>query len=306
MKSNARKESKLSSRTLLEQPLLSARKKAVWPQIWSRLSTGGAIFLLLFLSALFLIPFIWLFITALKTPADMGAFPIVWWPSQPQWQNFALATTLINFWTFAGNSFLLSAIQSVLVTLTSAMVGFGFARLQGWGKRPLFLIMLATLMLPSIVGLIPTYIIFSQIGFINTYWPWVVWGLASSPFLSFLFRQFFTTIPKELEEAAIVDGCGYLRIFAQIFLPISLPVIATSLVLSFSGTWGDWLAPELFLNPDNTTLGVALSYGYTDPHGAVLQNVLAAGCILYIIPMLVVFFVAQRYFTRGIVTTGLK
>lgn len=297
----------MSSKVLTNQQFFAQKRRTtIWRKIWSPLNTTGVWFLLFFFSAIFLLPLFWLLVTALKSTSDLAAFPISWWPGQAQWGNFVLATTLINFWQFAGNSFLLAAIQSVLVTITSAMVGFGFARLEGWGKRPLFVIMLATLMLPSIVALIPTYIIFSQVGFINTYWPWVAWGLASSPFLSFLFRQFFSAFPKELEEAAIMDGCGYGRIFWQIFMPLSLPVIATSLVLSFSAVWGDWLSPNLFLSPDNTTLGVALSTGYTNTQGIPLENVLAAGCILYIIPMLIVFFVAQRYFTRGIVTTGLK
>lgn len=281
--------------------------KRALPSRWrSKMGTIGAVLLLLFFTAIFIMPFAWLFITALKPITDLQAFPIIWWPSQPQWGNFATATTLINFWGYAGNSFLLSTLQSVLVTLTSALVGFGFARLEGWGKRPLFLLMLSTLMLPAIVGLIPTYVIFSRLGLIDTYWPWVLWGLASSPFLSFLFRQFFSTIPLELEEAAIVDGCGYGRIFAQIFLPLSLPVLATSLILSFSSVWGDWLGPSLFLDPDNTTLSVAISRGYADNHGITMVNVLAAGCILYIIPMLILFFAAQRYFTRGIVMSGLR
>jgi multiple sugar transport system permease protein len=282
-------------------------KKSSRLRIWrSRFSTAVVLFLLLFFSAVFLIPFLWLFITAIKPIDDMSAFPVLLWPSHPAWDNFVLATTLINFWNFAGNSFLLATIQSVLVTITSAMVGFAFARLQGVGKNLLFMIMLATLMLPAIVATIPTYVIFSRLGLIGNYWPWVIWGLASSPFLNFLFRQFFSTIPVELEEAALMDGCSYWRIFCQIFLPLSGPVIATSLILSFSAVWGDWLTPELFLSSDNTTLGVALSTGYTDAHGITLNNVLAAGCILYIIPMLVLFFAAQRYFTRGIVMSGLR
>ena len=143
-------------------------------------------------------------------------------------------------------------------------------------------------------------------GLVNTYWPWVLWGLASSPYLVFLYRQFFSAIPAELEEAAILDGCGYGRIFWRIFLPLSVPVIVTAFLLSFVGVWGDFVAPALFLSQNNTTLAVALSTGYVDPQGNGLPNVQAAAALLYVIPEIVVFFFAQRYFVRGIVTSGLK
>jgi ABC-type glycerol-3-phosphate transport system permease component len=258
------------------------------------------------LAVLFVAPFLWIAITALKTPAQIAAFPVQFWPSQPDWHNFAQAFTQINFLAYAANSAMLATINASLTTITSALVGFGFARLKGWGKRPLFLIMLSTMMLPQIVTLIPTYVLFSRVGLVNTYWPWILWGLASSPYLIFLYRQFFSAIPAELEEAAILDGCGYGRIFWRIFLPLSLPVIVTAFLLSFVGVWGDFVAPALFLSQNNTTLAVALSTGYTDPQGNGLPNVQAAAALLYVIPEIVVFFFAQRYFVRGIVTSGLK
>jgi ABC-type glycerol-3-phosphate transport system permease component len=161
-------------------------------------------------------------------------------------------------------------------------------------------------MLPPILTAIPTYILFARIGLINTYWPWLFWGLAASPFLIFLFRQFFASIPKELEEAAILDGCSYWRIYWQIFMPLSTPVIITAVLLSFTMTWGDWFTPSIFLSSDNTTLAVALRTSYTDSHGNQLLNIVAAGSIIYMLPVLLLFFGAQRYFVRGIVTTGLK
>jgi multiple sugar transport system permease protein len=261
---------------------------------------------LLALVIIFGAPFIWLVVTALKTPAELVAFPVHFLPSQPDWNNFIQALTSINFAAYAANSLILSTTYATLITLSSALVGFGFARLRGWGKRPLFMIMLSTLMLPQIVTLIPTYILFSHLGFVDTYWPWVLWGLASSPYLVFLFRQFFSAIPLELEEAAILDGCGYGRVFWRIFLPLSIPVIVTAFLLSFTWVWGDYISPALLLNQDNTTLAVAISGLYLDPHGNALQTVQAAGALIYIIPEIVVFFFAQRYFVRGIVTSGLK
>jgi len=272
----------------------------------SRLSDAGKYILLLILAMIFVGPFYWLFSTALKTIADLAAFPPQFWPAHLDWGNFLQAFTIVNFAAYAANSFILATTYSILITLSSALVGFGFARLKGKGKRPLFLIMLSTLMLPQIITIIPTYVIFARLGLIDTYWPWVLWGLGSSPFLSFLFRQFFSTIPPELEEAAILDGCGYGRIFWRIFLPVSVPVIVTSLIISFTGVWGDYITPQLFLSQQNTTLAVAMSVGYTDPHGNPLTNVIAAGSIFYILPVLIIFFFAQRYFVNGIVTTGMK
>ena len=270
------------------------------------LSEASKYILLMALLILFAGPFLWLLITALKTQDEMVAYPIHFLPTIPIWDNFVQAFTRINFLAYTANSFILSSIYATLVTLSSALVGFGFARLKGWGKRPLFLIMLSTMMLPTIVTLIPTYILFSHLGLVDTYWPWVLWGLSASPYLVFLFRQFFTAIPGELEEAAILDGCGYGRIFWQIFLPLSAPVLVTAFLLSFTWVWGDYIAPSLLLSQDNQTLVVGISIGYLDPHGNGLATIQAAAALIYIIPEILVFFVAQRYFVRGIVTSGMK
>ncbi len=270
------------------------------------LSTAGKYLVLLVLACIFIGPFLWLVDIALKTPAELMAFPVEFLPAHPYWNNFIQAFTSINFMAYAGNSVILSSVYATLVTLSSAIVGFGFARLKARAKRPLFLIMLSTLMLPNIVTLIPTYMVFSQLNLINTYWPWVFWGLMSSPFLVFLFRQFFSAIPGELEEAAILDGCGYGRIFWRIFLPLAIPAIVTAFLISFTGVWGDFLTPLLLLNQDNTTLAVAMTAGYVDLHNNPLITVQAAGALLYILPEILLFFFAQRYFVRGIVTSGLK
>jgi ABC-type glycerol-3-phosphate transport system permease component len=261
---------------------------------------------LIVFSVIFVAPFVWLVETALKDTSELNAFPIRWLPQQPQWANFARALTMIDYGRYARNSFVLATLYAVLTTMTSALVGFGFARLRGWGKGPLFIVKLSTMMLPPILTIIPTYMIFARLGLIYTYWPWVFWGLSASPFLSFLYRQFFAGIPLELEDAAIIDGCGYGRIFWRIFMPLSKPVTATVAIFSFQWVWGDWFAPLIFLSQDNTTLAVAMSSGYANAQGFILTNVLSAGTIFYTLPVLVLFFLAQRYFVQGIVTTGLK
>jgi ABC-type glycerol-3-phosphate transport system permease component len=271
-----------------------------------RRNAAGTYVLLMTLAVLFAGPFAWLVLAALKTKAEWVSIPTKILPETPQWGNFVQALTEINFPAYLGNSLFLSFMFATIVTFSSAAVGFGFARLRGRGKRPLFVLVLATMMLPQILTLIPTYVLFARMGLVNTYWPWVMWALGASPFFVFLFRQFFAAIPAELEEAAIIDGCGYGRIFLQIFLPLSRPVLLTSFLLSFTWTWGDYIAPALFLDPDQTTLSVAIAAFYLDPHGNPDATVQAAAAAMYVVPVLVIFLFAQRYFIRGVVSSGVK
>lgn len=260
--------------------------------------------LLIVVAVVFVIPLLWLVSIAFKNAGELASS--AWLPHSLSWANFHDALTLIPFGRYALTSVLLATVQATLTTLSSAMVGFGFARLRARGKRSLFLIVVATLMLPQIVTLIPTYLIFARVHLIYTYWPWVLWGLAGSAFLIFLFRQTFTSMPMDLEDAAIIDGCGYFRIFATIFLPLAKAVTVTGFILSFTAAWGDFIAPSLFLSQDQTTLAVGLSNGYQTAAGTPLNNALAAGAILYILPILLLFVVAQRAFIGGFVTSGLK
>jgi multiple sugar transport system permease protein len=276
------------------------------PLAKGRLSAGAIYVLLMALAVLFVGPFVWLLLAALKTRDEWAAVPMHILPQQAQWGNFVHALTDINFPAYAVNSLFLSTMYAVLVTASSAAVGFGFARLRGSGKRGLFLVLLSTMMLPQILTLLPTYVLFSKLGLVNTYWPWVLWGFAASPYLIFLFRQFFAAIPRELEDAAIIDGCGWTRIFLRIFLPLSRPVLITSFLLSFIWTWGDYIAPALLLDVDHTTLSVAITAWYRDPHGNAIPTVQAAAAALYVLPALLIFLFAQRYFVRSVVASGVK
>ncbi|MEU6904138.1 carbohydrate ABC transporter permease [Streptomyces coeruleorubidus] len=271
-----------------------------------RRSAGSVYVLLLALSVIFVGPLVWLLLAALKTREEWAAVPTKVLPEHAQWSNFTHALTDINFPAYALNSLFLATTYATLITLSSAAVGFGFARLRAPGKRALFLVLLSTMMLPQVLTLLPTYVLFSRIGLVNTYWPWVLWGLAASPFLAFLFRQFFAAIPRELEDAAIIDGCGWGRIFFRIFLPLSRPVLITAFLLSFTWSWGDYIAPALLLDVDHTTLSVAITAWYEDPHGNPLPTVQAAAAGLYVLPVLMIFLFAQRYFVRSVVSSGVK
>ncbi|MEV4197883.1 carbohydrate ABC transporter permease [Micromonospora globbae] len=268
----------------------------------------GLYALLLVLAALFLTPLVWLLVLALKGPGEMLEFPPHFLPRNPRWQNFIDAMTFenVDFLGYTRNSLILSIMYAALATISSAFVGFGLARLPAPGKKAIFALLVGTLMIPHMITLIPTYLIYSKVGLLNTYWPWVLSGLAGSSFLAFMFRQFFAGMPRELEDASIVDGCGYYRMFWRIFLPLSKPVLATSFVLSFVWTWGDWIMPAMLLNDEKSTLAVAVGSLYRDSAGNIVLHLIAAAAVLYSLPVLVLFLSLQRLFIRGIATSGLR
>jgi ABC-type glycerol-3-phosphate transport system permease component len=223
-------------------------------------------------------------------------------------ENFKYATTLIDFWKFARNSLVLCGISLVTSTVTSGLVGYAFARIDAPGRGLLFMIILSTMMLPGIVTQIPTYILFYKIGFLNTYWPWILGGIGGNAFFIFLYRQFFSAIPREMEEAARIDGCSIFRTYWMIFLPMSLPVVATVAILNFQGTWGDVITPFMYLKQEHYPLATALSiisYTAGGTKQIITQVSIAAG-ILFMIPVVITFFLGQRHIVEGIVTTGVK
>jgi multiple sugar transport system permease protein len=255
-------------------------------------------------AVLMIAPFVTLIISALTPISQMGLDR--WLPTYPRWANFRDATQYIPFWSMLKSSVVLSSLFAVLTTFSSALTGYGFARLRGPGKKILFALLIGTMMVPPIVTLIPTYLLFSDYHLVGTYWPWVLWGAAGTPYAIFLYRQYFAGIPKELEEAAVLDGAGQLRIFVQIFLPLSRPLLVTAFVLAFNMVWGDFIAPDLLLNQSNTTLAVGVASGYENNHGYPLYNLVAGGALLYVVPVILLFLFAQRSYVRGFATSGLK
>jgi len=186
------------------------------------------------------------------------------------------------------------------------MAGFAFSRFRVPGRDRLFMIVIALLIVPSIVTIIPQFIVFARLHLTNTYWPWILWGLTASPFHIFLFRQFFASFPKELEDAAEVDGCGPFRVFWQIFLPNAKPALATSFIFNFGGVWGDYFNPLIFLSEAQTTLAVKLSTAYADPVGNRLTTITLAASVVYVVPLVILFFLGQKHILKGAVLSGLK
>lgn len=260
---------------------------------------------LLACSFLFLMPIFLAFTNSLN---PWNSTPSIW-PKSFRFENYADATTMLDFWLFFKNSLIICAISVVTTTFSSGLVGYAFARIQARGKNVLFMIILATMMLPGIVTQIPMYILFHKFGLLDTFYPWLIWGLGGSPFFIFLFRQFFTAIPTEIEDAARIDGCSIFRTYWNIFLPLSLPAIATASIMSFQFAWGDFIGPFMFLSESKYPLATALStIGYTQPGNfkLVIQQVSSAASFLFMLPVVLVFFIGQRFLVEGIVTTGVK
>jgi ABC-type glycerol-3-phosphate transport system permease component len=258
---------------------------------------------LLGLGALFSVPVVWMLSSSLHTLPDVFAQPYRWLPDPPQWQNYVRAVTILPVPRFLWNTIVITAPVMVATALSSALVAYGFARFRFPGRDVLFSLCLATMMLPGQVTMIPLYILFARLGWVDTYLPLIVPALFGSPFYIFLLRQFFLTIPKDSEEAALIDGASRLRIWWSIILPQARPAMATVLIFTFIGTWNDFFGPLLYLNsPEKATLTLGLNLMKTQVlgSGVVEWNILMAGSLLVLVPNVVLFFLAQQHFIKGI------
>jgi multiple sugar transport system permease protein len=263
---------------------------------------------LIVVTLLISIPFIYLVVTSLKLDTEYNAWPIRFFPATPQWGNYAeVFNPRHRIFRYTGNTLFLAFTQTTLSIITSSMGGFAFSRFTDVpGRNRLFSIVIALIILPGMVTIIPQFIVFSRLGITNTYWPWILWGLGGSAFTIFLFRQFFLSFPKELEDAAEVDGCNPFRIYWQIFLPNTKPALATAFIFGFSAVWGDWFTPVIYLSHRRTTLPVIIAGAFTNPQGQTLVTVTLAASTLYTLPLILMFFLGQQYILKGVVTSGLK
>lgn len=256
------------------------------------------------LAAMFVLPIVWLVSSSFKSQFEFSSPN--WIPEEPTLQNYVDAVTEVDFPHYLKNTVFLASAFTILHVLSSSLAGYAFARLRAPGRDKLFLLVVASLLVPQLVTFIPQFVVFSRLHLVNTYWPWIAWGAAGGALYIFLFRQFFLNFPRELEEAAEIDGCGPFKIYWRIFLPNSLPALATVAIFSFQWVWNDYLFAALLLDTDKTTLAVAIGGGYYDLQGRQLLAPTMAGMVLYALPLIVVFFFIQRYIIQGIVTTGTK
>jgi multiple sugar transport system permease protein len=253
---------------------------------------------------LMLVPLVWVVMTSFETLAQTQHFPPILWPGSFQWNNYPRAFTSVPFGTWFLNTTIVTVTVVVSNLVFCSLAAYGFARIRFWGKSIAYFFLLATLMIPVQVVLIPTFPIVKQMHLINTLGALIVPNLANV-FGIFLLTQFFRTLPIELEEAARIDGASRLKILVTIVLPLSLPALATLAVIQFLWTWNDFLWPLVTIfNPDAFTIQLGLM-SFQGSH-VNDTNLLMAGNVMSMLPMLVLFIAAQRYFVRGIATQGLK
>ena len=254
-----------------------------------------------------MIPFFWMISTSLKTAGDVYLYPPKWIPNPMQFVNYKTVVELVPLGRFAFNSAFIVTMVMIGTLLSCSFSAYGFARLRAPGRDIIFLLILATMMLPSAVTLVPTYIAFNHLGWINSFKPLIVPAFFGSPFFLFLLRQFYLSIPRELEESARIDGASSYRIWWDLMLPLTKPALATVAVFTFFGTYNDFFGPLIYLSDQSKqTVAVALSYFSGSPTAGPQMHLLMAMTLLATIPSLIVFLFAQRYFVQSIVTTGLK
>ena len=268
---------------------------------------------LVLLSLVFFMPFLWMLSTSLKPIEETMTTPPKWIPSKLLWDNYPKAIAYhsdelgyIPFLVYARNTLLVTILTVTGAVLSNTLVAYSFARLKWPGKDLFFGLTLATMMVPFPVTMVPTFSLFKWLGWVGTYRPLWVPAFFGGAFSIFLLRQFFRTIPMELSEAAKIDGASEVRIFLDVVLPLARPAVAVVALFTFMGTWNDFLGPLIYLVDGNTfTLSQGLQ-AYQTQHGGTPWNLLMAASCLVILPVVIVFFLAQKVFIQGIATSGLK
>ena len=253
----------------------------------------------------FIFPFLWLVSTSLKPDEQIFALPPKLIPNPVQWENYTRMFKYFPFSRFFGNSVYITFMTLVGVLFSCPLVAFSFAKLRWPGRDLLFLVLLSTMMLPPQVTMVPVYLLFRELGWIDTFRPLWVPAWFGSAFYIFLLRQFFLTIPRELEEAARIDGCSFPRMYVQIMLPLIKPALATTAIFTFMGAWNDFMGPLIYINSTEKfplSLGLRL---FQTQFGGEWAMMMAASVIM-VLPLIIMFIAFQRYFIQGIVLTGLK
>lgn len=254
---------------------------------------------------LFLIPLLWMVSSSLKPTYQIFEVPPRWIPNPPRWENYTEALTTLPFARYLRNTAVITLLTIVGHLLSCTVIAYAFARLRAPGRDALFVVMLATMMLPYPVTMTPLYVIFNRLGWINTILPLTVPAFLGSAFYVFLMRQFFLTIPRDFEDAARIDGANTLQIIGRIMAPMAMPALATVTIFTFQATWNDFLPPLIYLQrPELYTVTLGLQFfrsTYTTNWAYLMAASLATT-----LPVIVVFFAAQRYFIEGITLTGVK
>lgn len=266
--------------------------------------------LVIFIAALFMLPFFWTVSSSLKHPTELYIFPPKWLPARPQWQNWPEVWRQIPFGQYVLNSFYVTIAAVIGQVISATLVAYGFARFRFPGRDALFLLVLGTMILPVQVTMIPQFLMFRAFKWLDTYKPLIIPNyFGGGAFFIFLMRQFLMTIPLDMDESARLDGANSLRILISVLLPLCQPAIATVAIFSFLGNWNSFLFPMIYLNTmEKFTLPIGLRYFQltAETGGDPKEHLLMAASLMASIPGIVLFFTAQRYFVQGIVMSGIK
>ncbi len=257
------------------------------------------------LGAIFFLPFVFQVSTSLKAERQIFVYPPIWIPNPVIWRNYTDVFDYAPFMRYLLNTLIICSAHLFGTVFTCSLAGYAFARLRAPGRSIVFMVMLGTMMVPWMVTLIPVYILFAELKWINTFRPLMIPALFGSSFYIFLLRQYYMSLPYELDEAALMDGCSYLGIWWRILMPLTKPVLATVSIFTFMGAWNDFTGPLIFLND---THKYTLSLGLTvfQQSRSTSWGLLMAASTMMILPVIVLFFFTQKQFVQGIALTGLK
>jgi multiple sugar transport system permease protein len=288
-----------NKRSVKTEPMSEKKKNRI---------TNTIVFAILSLGAIFMVaPLLWMFSTSLKTKEDVFALPPVWIPNDISFSKYTEIWSMGPLLSGIGNSLIVAITVTVIGTFTSSLAAFAFAKLQFNGKNKIFMLLFASVMIPYPVIMIPQFIMFSNIGWIDSLLPLIVPGLFGNLFMIFFLRQFLSSIPNSIIEAAKIDGCSYFQIFYKIIFPLIKPAVAAQLILWFMGIWNDYLGPILYLNsPEKQTLQLVIanfnaSYAIQSDYALIM-----AASMVALLPMLIVFIVFQKQIIESIAISGVK
>ena len=254
---------------------------------------------------LFLLPFYWLMLTSVKTADDIFAIPTVWFPTKFEWSNYAGAVQTIPFLRYTMNTVFLCILAVIGQLFSAPLVAYGLSRLRFKGRNFIFLVMMATMILPAQATMVPVYVMFNKFNMVDSYWPIILPNLFGIPFYIFLLRQFFMSIPYEISESAKIDGASEFRMYWQIIIPLARPALYSVALFAFLNEWRDFLGPLLYLNdPKMWTLSIGLRAFIGEYK--VSWGPLMAASALFTVPIIVLYFFVQRRFIQGITLTGFK
>lgn len=288
----------------LEPAASQNRRLAVGERAAERSRRSISYLLLIIGAVVFIMPFLWMLSTSLKTGQEVVAFPPTLVPGEPQWQNYPEGWTTMPFTQFLFNSILITGLSVVGNLVSCILPAYAFARLRSRSRATLFTVLIATMLIPAEITLVPTFLIFSKFGLVNTYWPLILPAWFGYAYFIFLLRQFFMSIPQELTDAARIDGASHLRTLWSVFMPLAKPAVAAIAVFSFVGNWNNFLTPLIYLRTQNNfTLALGLNL-FQGQYITEYNKMMAVG-IISILPILLVFFFAQRTFIEGVRLSGM-